>query len=271
MEIIGSIESGAAVAQKTLECGAIEVFSGFTCQVSGAIVQEKSTILRDSMIRVLSVVGVALSLLVPVMSGEAQSKPPRELQEGEIKLESTRKQSRSLEARGRQETSAWMRSLQSTVQEKGARHPTELGDPGISYVAAFYFYCSVKLGDCGFILDALLEDDVITSRAAGEASCPTMNRFWKRWLAGDFDERAKYRVSAASGSRLASFNTNERPRYVKCRDTVGDIIHAPFNPDARYATDGEVRVAVARTNSLLEEIWAKNLDIFDGVEPESAE
>jgi hypothetical protein len=52
---------------------------------------------------------------------------------------------------------------------------------------------------------------------------------------------------------------------------VGDIIHAPFNPDARYATDGEVRVAVARTNSLLEEIWAKNLDIFDGVEPESAE
>jgi len=98
-----------------------------------------------------------------------------------------------------------------------------------------------------------------------------MNRFWKRWLAGDFDARAKYRVSAASGAKLAAFNASDRPRYIKCRETVRAIVDASADKKERYAQDGEVQTSIARTQSLLDEIWGKNLDIFDGVEPESSE
>jgi len=115
------------------------------------------------MSRFLFPVFLVAYLLTAFLAVEAQAKPPVELQEGEIELESTQTKRKSLESRGRQEAAAWLQSLRMSVEGKGDGSLTELGDAGISYLAAFYFFCSVKLGDCAFVLNSLLEGDVITS------------------------------------------------------------------------------------------------------------
>ena len=197
-------------------------------------------------------------------TGEAQSPEQRSAQSGDIQLEDTSKKTKDAPERGRDELNAWFSSLEKSFRSGIVREPVQLGDAGVTYLAMFYFYCTTRIGSCPFILDTILESDVIRSQNEKENSCPTMTRFWKAWLAGDFDSRAKYEISAAVAEKMDQFNSTERPRYIKCKDAVADILEDRSNLESRYGESGVASANLNRTRSLLQELWAKGIDVFVG-------
>lgn len=187
----------------------------------------------------------------------AASKP----QQGEMVLEDTTQRALSASQRGKAEVTGWLTSLDQVFKGGSVRVPTDLGDAGINYLASFYFFCAVRGGGCPFILDTILESDVVRSKEEKSVSCPTMSRFWKAWLAADYDERAKYSLSPAVAEKFDDFNATQRPRYVRCKETVALVLADRSALEARYAPDGEARLSLDRTRKLLEEIWQKGIDI----------
>lgn len=187
----------------------------------------------------------------------AQDKPDAgsSVQSGDITIEDPSHPVLSRDERGEKEAREWLSALRGRLVAPASGKSAELGDSGVSYLTFLYFFCSVRAGECPFILDAILAGDVLISKADGEPSCPTMTQFWKTWLAGDFDERSKYKVSAASGAKLAAFNASQRPRYVKCKETVAELMVK------RDSAEGAQK-SVGRTETLLREVTDKGINIF---------
>lgn len=206
----------------------------------------------------------ALSLFALITQGgssAAEPTQPSKVQSGEMVLEDTSQREVSAAQRGKAEVSTWLKSLDQCFKDGAVRAPAELGDAGVNYLASFYFFCAARSGGCSFILDSILESDVILSKEEKEASCPTMSRFWKAWIAADFDQRIKYSISSAVAEKLDDFNSTQRPRYVRCTDTVALVLADRSALEARYALQGEARLSLDRTRKLLEEIWQKGIDI----------
>ncbi len=191
----------------------------------------------------------------------AEPSAPASRQHGDMVLEETDQRTLSASQRGKAEVSTWLNSLEEVFRDGAVRSPAALGDAGIGYLASFYFFCAVRAGGCAYILDTILESDIIRSKEEKSASCPNMSRFWKAWLAADFDQRAKYSISSAIAEKFDDFNSTERPRYVRCKETVALVLADRSALEARYAPAGEARVSLDRTRKLLEEIWQKRIDI----------
>ncbi len=183
------------------------------------------------------------------------------LQSGEMALEDTRQRPVPASQRAKASVEKWLDSLDQSFRSGAVRPVEGLDDAGVSYMASLYLFCAVRAGGCPFILDTVLESDVILSKGEKAASCPTMSRFWKAWLAGDFDERSRYSIAPATAERLDAFNTAERPRYVRCKDTVALILADRSNFEARYSENGVARQSFEKTRKLLQEIWEKQIDI----------
>ena len=200
---------------------------------------------------------ICLACVISSISNVANGEPSgaSAVQSGDISIEDPSRPSLSQDERGEKEARQWLTSLRSRLSAPAAGPLTELGDSGVAYLDFLYFFCSVRAGECPFILDAILAADVAESKAAGAPGCPTMTRFWKTWLAGDFDERAKYKVSASSGAKLSAFNDARRPRYVKCKETVAELM------SAKSASEQGLR-GLDRTEALLREVTDKGIDIF---------
>lgn len=209
---------------------------------------------------------IAVILMLCSGSCLASAEPvrPKAPQAGNRAPKKTQQHVVSAAERGKADVAAWLASLDKSFQSGAVRPIDDLSDAGVSYFVSLYFFCAVRVGDCPFILDTVLEGDVIQSKSEGVAACPTMSRFWKTWLAGDFDARTKYSISPAIAEKLDSFNESERPQYVKCKDTVALIVEDRSNFEARYASDGDARQSLDRTRKLLDEIWEKGVDISVG-------
>jgi len=204
---------------------------------------------------------VALSL--PAASGQERAGGSPS-QSGDITLEDTHKRPKAASARGSEDLKAWLASLDASFTSGAVKEPRELSDEGVHELAALYFFCAVRAGSCPFILDTALESDVIVSKNEREASCPTMSRFWKVWVAGDFDQHARYAIGAGAAEQMDSFNTQERPSYVKCKGTVAEILEDRSNLEARYQAGGEARTSLDRTTKLLDDLAARGVNYRAG-------
>lgn len=116
-------------------------------------------------------------------------------------------------------------------------------DNSLGYLNGAYLFCTIKQGACPVILDALLEGDVMRSKMLGETSCPALKKFWKKWIAGDMENRQKYLVRTGSMQATEQFSSKTRPRYIKCDATVKEILEGgDIKGDlwkTRYASTGE--------------------------------
>lgn len=200
---------------------------------------------------------MCLACVISIISNVAHGEPSggSAVQSGDIAIEDPSRPVLPRDERGVKEARQWLTSLRASLTAPAGKPLAELGDSGVAYLDFLYFFCSVRAGECPFILDTILAGDVVESKAAGEPGCPTMTRFWKSWLAGDFDERAKYKVSASSGAKLSAFNNSQRPRYIKCKETVAELM------SAKSASEQGLR-GLDRTEALLREVTDKGIDIF---------
>lgn len=160
-------------------------------------------------------------------------------------------------------------TIESVSQGQSVAAISDLSDSVISYMNAAYLYCSVNLGKCPMILDAIMEVDLINSRSKRVASCGNMTRFWKTWVQSDMENRHKYMVKTGYLKVTSEFNAKERPRYLKCQDTIAEFVNDPRSDakfyDERYGSDSALNLAGAKVAKLLRDIKRDVPNVFVAV------
>jgi hypothetical protein len=117
-----------------------------------------------------------------------------------------------------------LRDVPQALASSGSASLPQFSDDMLSYLSAVYLYCAINNGTCPLVLNALLEVDLIRSKLSGQVSCPTMKRFWNAWVASDMEERHKFQVRTSHINAYTQFNTQTRPRYLRCEATIQEEI-----------------------------------------------
>ena len=167
------------------------------------------------------------------------------------------------------EAIAFFRQLAATTAKLSSGGTSTIAPPSdeaISYLTAVYLYCAVNSGTCPLVLDGILEADIVNSRSQGKASCPTMKRFWNAWVKNDFEERHKFMVKTSFINSYSQFNSQTRPKFLKCEDTIAKTISGISSADAffrdRYRQGSPQEKLAAKMTSLLEQIKEKVPNLF---------
>ncbi|NMC63658.1 MAG: hypothetical protein GYA55_10900 [SAR324 cluster bacterium] len=103
----------------------------------------------------------------------------------------------------------------------------------LHYLTGIYLHCTILKGVCPEILDSLLEVDLINSRLAKKAECPSLLGFWKHWKANDMEARQNHLVRIGFLAISSEFTRNTRPKYIKCQESIESMLDANM-PDADY-------------------------------------
>jgi hypothetical protein len=224
--------------------------------------------------------GLALGVFVGALATTLYAAPPQgeSRVSGEITIEDTAQVKRNPYQAGQDAAIDYFNNADrviATLARGESAAPGSLPDGAINHLLGVYLYCTVRAGACPFILDAVLEIDIIDSRIAGTAACPTMERFWRAWIRDDMEKRLKYLVRTANLDVTAQFARVERPRYLKCRETVATEIGvtegAPLGPvgtyfTRRYSDMKGPRAKISKLAKLLVELKAKIPDTIAAAE-----
>jgi hypothetical protein len=181
---------------------------------------------------------------------------------GQVAYENPDAPARNNQLEALEELDVWSSRLESIIKGSGEGIAPDLKQNAISYLSVLYLYCSVKQGPCPFILEMILDDDIARSRSEKNARCPVMNRFFKSYISQSLDERGKFLFSLREGLEIAKFNSEERPRFVECKETVSAIITDKDVLDQRYGETGSSVNSAKAFRSLLTEIKEKKVDIY---------
>ncbi len=159
-----------------------------------------------------------------------------------------------------------------TLKNRGAAPLSPLSDAALNHLANVYLYCTVRSGTCPLVLDAIIESDIVNAKNGSASICPNMERFWKIWVKNDMEKRQNFLVRTANLSATSDFTRNERPRYLKCRETV-QIEIGESSPGAeyfakRYAGTGGPNDKVKKLAVLLTELKTKVPNIPQALEVE---
>jgi hypothetical protein len=156
----------------------------------------------------------------------------------------------------------WGAQLKGIVTTSGAGKISELDQNAVAYLSVLYLFCSAKRGPCPFILETILDADIALSRAENNVQCPLTKRFFKSYVARSLDERGKFLFSLTQGLEIAKFNTNERPRFVGCKDTIAAMIADKEILSERFGEKGTAAKTVDSLLGLLAEVREQKIDIF---------
>jgi hypothetical protein len=211
--------------------------------------------------RVLFSLSLALFAHSLEAAAQAGTQKGQDRLSGEIAIEGTEETVSSPQKLAETGAEKWSQSLLAAIKSGGSVITPD--EPTITYLNSLYLYCMHKLGTCQFVLDAVLEADVVHSRISGKTECPTMSRFWKAWLRDEMEKRSKYLVSVGSAPAVAQFNSEVRPKYIKCKDAVAAGVAE--GPSVRYAQGAPVQLAITRFTEIRNQIISKNIDIFSTI------
>jgi hypothetical protein len=192
-------------------------------------------------------------------SRAADVRPPTS---GEILMEDTTPVKRNLRIAGLHEVSVWADALAQAASQSGEVSIASLKTEGVDYLTVLYLFCAKKLGACPFILESVLEADLMSAHRSASLQCETMSHFWKRWIDMDGDKRLEFSVSIGSASKLAEFNASGRQRFVQCKDTVSSVLAQKGALSSRYGAGTAAAKSAATLKALVHEIEQKHIDIF---------
>lgn len=167
---------------------------------------------------------------------------------GEIVLEDTTEHKSNAYLVNQDQAIQYFEKLEKLLVQ--ARAGSSVSAPLISegallYLTGAYLYCSVNNGVCPFILDGILESDLLNSSTTGSAACPNMTQFWKIWLKNDMEQRHKYLVKTGFLQLTSEFRQNSRPKYLKCKETIQNEL-ASTQLAQRFSVDSEKVKAVSK-------------------------
>ena len=153
-----------------------------------------------------------------------------------------------------------------SMQDGKIQQPSSLEEPVMNYLSGVYLFCLTKNGICPFILQTVLEVDIIQSRLTKIPTCKNMESFWKLWIKNGFEDRARYSVDTKNLMSVQDFNTNQRPRYIECKPTVEkEIQGAPADNNffkLRYQDKKGPAHSVRLLQRFLQTIKEKKLNVF---------
>lgn len=181
---------------------------------------------------------------------------------GQVAYENPDAPARNNQLEALEELDGWSSRLESIIKGSGEGVAPDLKQNAISYLSVLYLYCSVKQGPCPFILEMILDDDIARSRSEKNARCPVTNRFFKSYISQSLDERGKFLFPLREGLEIAKFNSEERPRFVECKETVSSIIADQGVLQQRYGEKGSSVNSAKAFRALLTEIKEKKADIY---------
>jgi hypothetical protein len=147
-----------------------------------------------------------------------------------------------------------------------AQEVPALDDNKLKFLNEIYLLLTLKKGSAPLILDALLEIDVINSRIKKSAECPNLKTFWKFWLHDDMEKKQNYMINTGLMNVAMQFSRTERPKYIKCDETVRAEIDAAADDSqffkTRYAAGAVHREILNRAAKLLEEVKKQVPNVF---------
>jgi hypothetical protein len=201
---------------------------------------------------------VVLTVFGGSLQGDAEGR--RNAQAGEIELEEMGEKKRNIKSVARDEALSWAKSYSQSADAGGLVQP--LSERAALYLAASYLYCVSHVGNCAFLLDSVIETDVMALRQGG-SGCPSMTKFWRAWLDNDMETRLRHDVPIGLANEVSAFNARERPKYLKCAQLV--------EQRAKEGGRGEVvRKGAQKTLGFLNELDFKSINVFGevGINPD---
>jgi hypothetical protein len=207
---------------------------------------------------------LASAALCQVPAPTARHKRPA--QSGEIQLQEVVKT-----VSPQENVLAYFKGLLAQLDRLAAGEITpapKLQDESIFYLTGAYLFCAIRKGSCPFLLDSVLETDIINGRISKNAEAPNMTALWKLWIKNDFQRRVEYATPTGRMRDLMLFRKNTLPRYVKAKETVAaEISSTPEVSDAdffkkRYEAASPQRAALDTTVKFLEAVKEQRLDVF---------
>lgn len=211
---------------------------------------------------------VLASMQLPVAFAQDSDSSDRG-QTGEINLDLSSEVRKDSYSASQDEAIAFFRQLGTTTAKLASGGTATIAPPSddaIHYLTAVYLYCAGNNGVCPLVLEAILEADIVNSRSSGKPACPTMKRFWSAWVQNGFEERHKFMVKTSHINAYSQFNTQTRPRFLKCEETITQTISGISSPDAffrdRYRSGSPQEKLAAKMTALLEQLKQKVPNLF---------
>lgn len=140
-------------------------------------------------------------------------------------------------------------------------------DGTLLHLAGTYLYCTAQSGTCPFILDSVLEVDVYNSILSGQASCPTMLRFWKQWVDNDMQKKQGYLIKTGHLRKMAAFKKKQLPGYLKCKSLVSAALNEKGKKSndtyfaERYKGESAITKSLSQTKNLLSALKKKGINV----------
>lgn len=201
-----------------------------------------------------------LFIIIPSIVVAQPKAPDRSaVQGGEITMEQDSKTEDSYEVQ-QSKGIEFLKRVAAAASSGGSGTIPMPEESTLSYLNVAYLYCSITEGTCPAIIDAVLEADVINARS-GSPSCPISTSFWKLYVRSDMEQRHNHYVKTGFLGVTDDFKKRRRPAYIKCKDTVAQILSDP-NRASRYQAGGQVLSSLNRAVRIAEELKAKVPNLF---------
>lgn len=184
---------------------------------------------------------------------------------GEVAYSDPNAKGRNHQLEAQDELEAWSTQIDGAVKKGGEGTVDDLDSATTSYLSVLYFYCTTKQGPCAFVLETILDAELIRAKTKKAGSCPTMSRFFKSYLANGLDERGKFLYSLTRGLEMATFNADSRPRFLECKETVSAILEDKEVVEQRFGEKGASLESVAKFKALVKEVKDTKTDIYSAV------
>lgn len=142
----------------------------------------------------------------------------------------------------------------------------ELAKNQLYFLNGAYLYCTLKNGVCSYMLDSILETDILNAKIDNKASCPHMLRFWQEWIDNNFEKRVDYQLGTGFITKYQDFKRNIRPQYLRCSGTVSTRLKPELSLQdfikERYSQTNDVGLAIKRTYAYLQALRDQVPDVF---------
>lgn len=143
----------------------------------------------------------------------------------------------SAQTKGRNDVVSLFEKLHDQLSSGKSPDAPRFDDAMARYVAAVYLQCSIKIGTCPQILDAILESDVVLSKLTGQVQCGNLKRAWAAWVNADMEKRVGLSAQVGVMQKATQFNQTERQKYIHCEQTVAPLLSESLQN--RYSAGSE--------------------------------
>jgi hypothetical protein len=103
---------------------------------------------------------------------------------------------------------------------------------------------------------------VIGTKTGKEAPCVSMKRFFKAYLANGLDDRGKFMYPLTRGLEMNSFNSDVRPRFLECKETVSAMVEDKELLAQRFGEKGAALESIVKFTTLLKQVKDDKVDIY---------